>query len=297
MIFITNAPYPADAVQRFLDRLGVRRDAYDAIISSGDVTRGIVEERRAQRVFHLGPHGPPHLRRPRGRFRACRDRRLRGLLRPVRRQDETPENYREHAGTDARTFTVHGLRQSRHRRRARRQLVYCAGALADAYVALGGEALYCGKPHAPIYEAALCKAAAFATARCRRLPGSSRSAIRSSTDLKGAAAFGVDFLFVISGLHADEFGLREAPDLAGVFAAGARAQGGHSPTYVVIVRLFFEHHCVRIRAVRCHRRIIRPKRNRVFQNFISAMPRRRHSQSSGGLPGPPSSQVTAYCLQ
>ena len=30
VIFITNAPYPADAVQRFLDRLGVRHDAYDA---------------------------------------------------------------------------------------------------------------------------------------------------------------------------------------------------------------------------------------------------------------------------
>ena len=39
-------------------------------------------------------------------------------------------------------------------------LVYCAGALADAYAALGGEVLYCGKPHAPIYQAALAK-------RCR----------------------------------------------------------------------------------------------------------------------------------
>jgi HAD superfamily hydrolase (TIGR01459 family) len=55
VIFITNAPYPADAVHRFLDRLGVRRDAYDAIMSSGDVTRGVVEKRLAQRVFHLGP--------------------------------------------------------------------------------------------------------------------------------------------------------------------------------------------------------------------------------------------------
>ena len=38
-------------------------------------------------------------------------------------------------------------------------LVYCAGALADAYAALGGDVLYCGKPHAPIYQAALDKAA------------------------------------------------------------------------------------------------------------------------------------------
>jgi ribonucleotide monophosphatase NagD (HAD superfamily) len=55
VIFITNAPYPTDAVQRFLNRLGVRRDAYDAITSAGDVTRSIVESRLAEGVFHLGP--------------------------------------------------------------------------------------------------------------------------------------------------------------------------------------------------------------------------------------------------
>ena len=36
-------------------------------------------------------------------------------------------------------------------------LVYCAGALADAYAAQGGDVLYCGKPHAPIYDAALAR--------------------------------------------------------------------------------------------------------------------------------------------
>jgi ribonucleotide monophosphatase NagD (HAD superfamily) len=98
-------------------------------------------------------------------------------------------------------------------------LVYCAGALADAYVALGGAVLYCGKPHAPIYEAALCKAAAF---RGGEVPPLARVlAIGDSvkTDLKGAAAFGVDCLFVISGLHANQFGLRDASDVSGVFAA------------------------------------------------------------------------------
>ena len=58
------------------------------------------------------------------------------------------------------------------------ELVYCAGALADAYAALGGEVLYCGKPYAPIYEAALGKAAAFAAAQ-RRSSGCWRSAIWS----------------------------------------------------------------------------------------------------------------------
>src|SRR5271170_7838683 len=55
VILITNAPRPGIAVARILDRLGVPREAYDAIVSSGDVTRGVVEARLDDRVFHLGP--------------------------------------------------------------------------------------------------------------------------------------------------------------------------------------------------------------------------------------------------
>jgi len=92
-------------------------------------------------------------------------------------------------------------------------LVYCAGALADAYAALGGEVLYCGKPHAPIYETALATASAL---RGGRTPPLARVlAIGDSvrTDLTGAKAFGVDSVFVVSGIHAEELGDRKAPDL------------------------------------------------------------------------------------
>ena len=101
-------------------------------------------------------------------------------------------------------------------------LVYCAGALADAYVALGGHALYCGKPHAPIYDAALAKAAAL---RGAPLPLKRVLAIGDSvrTDLKGAASFGVDSVFVISGIHAEELGGRDAPDLKALNATFAAA--------------------------------------------------------------------------
>jgi HAD superfamily hydrolase (TIGR01459 family) len=222
VIFITNAPYPADAVQSFLDRLGVRRDAYDAITSSGDVTRGIVEARRAERVFHIGPQ------RSRPIFAG-----LDITFAPVETADyvvcsglfddtvETPDNYRELLALMRRRSLFMVCANPDIVVERGDTLVYCAGALADAYVALGGEALYCGKPHAPIYEAALGQAA---TLRGGEIPPLARVlAIGDSvrTDLAGAAAFDVDFLFVISGLHADELGLREAPDLAGVFAAGA----------------------------------------------------------------------------
>jgi HAD superfamily hydrolase (TIGR01459 family) len=102
-------------------------------------------------------------------------------------------------------------------------LVYCAGALADAYAALGGEVLYCGKPHAPIYEVALATAqqARGATVRRNRVLAIGDSV---RTDLKGAAAFGIDSLFITSGIHAEEYGGRDTPDLGAlnkIFADGS----------------------------------------------------------------------------
>ena len=54
-ILITNAPRSGEAVARILDRLKIPREAYDAITSSGDVTRAIVKGRLPESVFHLGP--------------------------------------------------------------------------------------------------------------------------------------------------------------------------------------------------------------------------------------------------
>jgi HAD superfamily hydrolase (TIGR01459 family) len=101
------------------------------------------------------------------------------------------------------------------------RLVYCAGSVADLYATMGGEVLYAGKPYRPIYDMALAKAQAAAG---RKVAPARVLAIGDSvrTDLKGARSIGVDFLFVTSGIHAEELGGRERPDsnaLSGVFAA------------------------------------------------------------------------------
>src|SRR6201994_3447849 len=44
VILITNAPRPADSVQRQLRKLGVDDGVYNAIVSSGDLTRLYVGE-------------------------------------------------------------------------------------------------------------------------------------------------------------------------------------------------------------------------------------------------------------
>ncbi len=213
-ILVTNAPRASDAVIRILDRMNVSHQVYDAITSSGDVTRGIVAQRPGQRVFHLGPE------RDHSIFTG-----LDVTFASVETADyvvcsglfddtiETPDNYRDMlAAIRARALFMVCANPDVVVERGD-TLVYCAGALADAYAALGGEVLYCGKPHAPIYDMALTTAASL---RGGRIPARDRVlAIGDSvrTDLKGAAAFGLDVMFVTSGLHAEHYGSREAPDL------------------------------------------------------------------------------------
>ena len=218
-ILITNAPRSGEAVARILDRLKVSREAYDAITSSGDVTRGIVKSRLPESVFHLGPERDLSI------FAG-----LEARLAPAETADyvvcsglfddtvETPEDYRDLlAALRARSLFMVCANPDIVVERGD-ALVYCAGALADAYAARGGEVLYCGKPHAPIYNLALATAAALRggkTAPPRRVLAIGDSV---RTDLKGAAALGLDCMFITSGIHAEEYGSRETPNLAALNA-------------------------------------------------------------------------------
>ena len=224
VILLTNAPRPDAAVRRVIDRFGVPHESYDAIVSSGDVTRGIVENRIAQRVFHLGPERDlPIFAGLDVRFAPLEDADYvvcSGLFDDT---VETPDSYRKMlALMRARSLFMVCANPDVVVERGDK-LVYCAGALADAYAALGGEVLYCGKPHAPIYEAALVKAAGLrggVTPPLHRVLAIGDSV---RTDLVGAAAFGLDCVFVTSGLHAEHYGSREAPDLDALDAVFAAA--------------------------------------------------------------------------
>jgi HAD superfamily hydrolase (TIGR01459 family) len=223
VVLITNAPRPGEVVVHLLDRLAVPRSAYDAIVSSGDVTRTLMLQ-RAGSVFHLGPDRD---------LPVYADLGIR--LAPVDSAD-----YVVCTGLfDDEVETADDYRDLLDRMRARHlpmicanpdivvergdRLLYCAGAIADRYAAMGGEVVYAGKPHAPIYAEALNRANAV---RPTPAPLQRVLAIGDSvrTDLHGAAGYGIDFLFVTAGIHAEEFGDREAPDRAAVGAALAQAK-------------------------------------------------------------------------
>jgi len=230
VVLITNAPRAGGDVYAQLEQLKVPRDAFDTIITSGDLTRGAIAARAGRSVFHLGPE------RDRSVFAGIDVR-----FAPVETADyivctglfhddaETPDNYRAMLGRARERSLFMACANPDVVVEKGGRIIYCAGALADLYRDLGGDVLYAGKPYAPIYEAAF---AAAATLTGAPVPRSRMLAIGDSvrTDFTGARALGLDFLFVTSGIHAEELhpatsGGRDAPDeavLARMFAdAGA----------------------------------------------------------------------------
>jgi HAD superfamily hydrolase (TIGR01459 family) len=223
VVLITNAPRPGDIVARCtLDRLGVSREAYDGIVSSGDVTHALIAARAGLRVFHIGPPRDlglfDGLDAPRATLETADYAVCSGLSDDT---VETPQDYHELIERMRRRGLPMICANPDIVVERGDELVYCAGAIADLYAAAGGSVIYAGKPHRPIYDQAL----QLAEKAGGRSPQHHRIlAIGDSvrTDLKGAAAFGIDCLFVTAGIHAEELGARDNPDadaLAKIFAA------------------------------------------------------------------------------
>jgi HAD superfamily hydrolase (TIGR01459 family) len=203
VVLITNAPRPSPWVIRQLDRLGVPPDAYDDVMTSGDLTRDIVAGRKGEAVFHVGPQRDLSI------FDGLGVR-----LTPVEAADyvvcsglfdeytETPDDYRDliAAMRDRGLFMLCANPDLVVERGVER--FYCAGAIADLYGAAGGEVLYSGKPHRPIYDAAVAKAAAVRDAADPARMLAIGDSLR--TDITGARALGIDGLFVSGGIHAQE---------------------------------------------------------------------------------------------
>ncbi len=202
VVFLSNSPRPSPGVQEQLSRLGVPPSSYDATVTSGDLTRHELRKHVHPPVFHLGPErdlpifaGLDVTLVPRNEAEliVCS-----GLFDD---ETETPDDYvgllKELAARKLPMICAN----PDHLVERGHQLVYCAGALAAVYEKEGGSVVYAGKPHAPIYELALetiASIAGHAVAKDEVL------AIGDGvhTDITGAAGFGVDAVFVASGVHA-----------------------------------------------------------------------------------------------
>lgn len=223
---MTNAPRPAALVQAQIDRMGVPRAAWDVIVTSGDAAQdAMLAGRIGQDVWHLGPDKDV------GFFTETTDPRATGIRRvdlaraqgivatgPFDEMVDVPEDYRARLDAAlarglpmlcANPDLVVDLGETR---------IYCAGAIAQLYAEMGGEVLYFGKPHAPIYDLAR-----------RRLDSHAARELAIGdgigTDIAGAVAQGIDSLFVTGGLAAEHLGDDvERPDAARL-VDWTRAQG------------------------------------------------------------------------
>lgn len=201
VLLLSNAPRPSADVERQLDRLGVPRDAYDAILTSGDLARRLIEEQPGRRILHIGPDrdrpifaGLPLDFAEEGHadLVLCS-----GLVHDER---ETPEDYLPvFRRLVARGVPMICANPDLTVERGDK-LVYCAGSLAAEYERLGGAVTYAGKPHAPVYHLAFKR---IAELRGRFVPAGRILAIGDviRTDIQGAAGVGLSSVFIASGIH------------------------------------------------------------------------------------------------
>lgn len=211
VVLVSNAPRPGAAIMTQLDGFKVPREAYDAVVTSGDLTRLAIQERLDKVVHHIGPPRDMPV--------------YEGLA--VRFGSIEEADYVVCSGFDndeTETVADYRLRLEAMLERgllmvcANPDLVVergpvilpCAGAIALSYEDMGGSVFYAGKPHGPVYDRALAVAAELSgrpVAKDRVL--AIGDAIR--TDIAGAAAFGIDSLLVARGIHGEELGVHRGP--------------------------------------------------------------------------------------
>jgi len=218
VVLVTNSPQPRVNVEKQLARFGVAEDAWDTIATSGDAARaamftGAVGEKvwfvgqpHDQGFFHPleviddpveitqvpledaegivccgpeDPHADPEVYRP--QFLLAKQRGLKLLC-------ANPDIVVDRGGARE----------------------WCAGALARLYTEMGGESLYFGKPHPPIYDLARRRLAALG----REVESAGILAIGDGvhTDIAGAVGEDIDSLFITGGLAAAETRTTDQPE-------------------------------------------------------------------------------------
>lgn len=222
VVLLTNSPRPTPGVIEQLDGLGVSRDLYHAVASSGDAAiDALASGMFGRKVFHIGPA------RDDGFFAAVSDEEFyHGQdIERVAMEDaedivctglfddetETPADYRE--------IILYGQNKGLKMLCANPDIfvdrgetrIYCAGAIAQAYEEAGGDARYFGKPHAPVYQLAR-----------RRLEAARGEPVSDdrilcigdgiNTDIAGGMGEGMDTLFITGGLAAEDTGTVTQPD-------------------------------------------------------------------------------------
>jgi HAD superfamily hydrolase (TIGR01459 family) len=204
VILISNSPRPHGPVIAQLDALGVPREAWSDIVTSGDATRLLLAARAPGPAWKIGPDRDDALYAGlEVEFSDLDQARFISVTGPYDDENDEPADYRDRFVTAVeRDLELLCANPDIVVQRGSK-LIYCGGALAQLYESLGGRVTMAGKPFPAIYELSLAKAE---RALGRPLDGKRVLCIGDGlpTDIRGANARGLDVLFVANGIHGGE---------------------------------------------------------------------------------------------
>ena len=218
VVLVTNSPRPRAGVQKQLVHFGVPDDAWDTIATSGDSARSAMFLGTVgQKVWHIGYPGDERFFQP---LHLIEDPMTIDIV-PLEEAEGIVCTGPEDPMADPEVMRPQFLYAKQKGLKllcANPDIVvdrgevreWCAGALAKLYTEMGGESLYFGKPHPPIYDLARRRLAALG----RAIPDDRILAIGDGvlTDIAGAVGEDIDSLFISGGLAASETKTGRQPD-------------------------------------------------------------------------------------
>jgi len=195
VVLLTNAPRTTAAIEEDLNRIGLPRDAWDRLATGGQAGIDALKTCAAP-VGFLGTEEDREVLLGAGLAIAADEEFIElacaGLPNPHGKPDDylalmtrfAERGVRMHCLNPDRTVIHGGV------------VEYCAGALADRYIELGGRVEFYGKPYPAIYEHALSLAGNPLADQVLAIGDGLQ------TDILGAARMGFDAVFVTGGIHA-----------------------------------------------------------------------------------------------
>jgi HAD superfamily hydrolase (TIGR01459 family) len=219
VVLVTNSPKPRAGVAEQLKQFGVPQDAYDTIATSGDSARAAMFTGAVgDKVYFMG-----EWQRDAGFFEPLHVIDSPIEITRVPLQEATgivccgPFDPMADPDVNRADFLL-AKQKSMKLLCANPDIVvdrgetreWCAGALARLYTEMGGESLYFGKPHPPIYDLARRRLAELG----QDIADGDILAIGDGphTDVAGAMGEGIDSLFISGGLAAAETKTSHQPD-------------------------------------------------------------------------------------
>ena len=224
VVLVTNSPKPRSGVEKQLLKFGVLEDAWDSIATSGDSARAAMYQGVVgKRVYFIGePRDAPFfepmtiLESPiaieRVPLSEAEGIVCTGPFDPKADPLEMRSSFlfAQQKGLKLLCANPDIVVDRGYERE------WCAGALAQLYIEMGGDSLFFGKPHPPIYDLALRRLAVLDSTIGKQRILAIGDGIQ--TDIKGAISEDIDSLFITGGLAAAPTKTEDQPDKAALEA-------------------------------------------------------------------------------